>query len=53
MSRDTRTAGLSFLFSAIIVAVVSISARTFYTDSKATAAEIEAAVQSVEQVACE
>lgn len=51
MSRDTRTAGLSFLLAATIVATVSVSARYFYEDSKASAAQIEAAV-ATEEVAC-
>ena len=51
MSRDTRTAGLSFLLAAIIVATVSVSARSFYEDSKATAAALQ--VDSVETVACQ
>lgn len=52
MSRDTRTAGLSFLLAATIVATVSMSARYFYDDSKATAAQLEAATVS-EEVACQ
>lgn len=52
MSKDTRTAGLSFLLAAIIVATVSMSARYFYDDSKATAAALNGP-GSIETIACE
>lgn len=38
MSKETRNAGLSFLLSLLIVAAVSLGARTFYANSKVEAA---------------